>query len=114
MIIAFSLTPDIPVLKLQTQKKEIRLDYLIHFCEYGFMAFMSYLAFSSKNFTIKPSALLTVTVCVILFAMAEELHQKMVPGRTFNYKDIISNLLGIATALGFFLVINRMSAGIEQ
>lgn len=107
MIIVISLTPDLPVLKLHTAKKEIRLDYVIHFCEYGFMAFMAYLAFSRRDFRITAAGLVTITACIILFALAEEFHQRMVPGRTFNFKDIISNILGIVTALGVFSVINR-------
>lgn len=114
LIIVISLTPDLPVLKVHTAKKEIRLDYLIHFCEYGFMAFMAYLAFSGNNFRIAPSRLVLITSCVLLFALAEEFHQKMIPGRTFNYRDILSNILGIAAALTFFTVINRMSTQNEQ
>lgn len=114
MIIVISITPDLPVLKVHTAKKEIRLDYLIHFLEYSFMAFMAYLAFSSRDFRISSSRLLIITACVILFALAEEFHQKIVPGRTFNYKDILSNMLGIVTALGLFAVINRISTRNEQ
>lgn len=114
MIIVISLTPDLPVLKVHTAKKEIRLDYLIHFCEYGFTAFMAYLAFSGKNFRIAGWRLLLITACVILFALAEEFHQKMVPGRTFNIRDVLSNILGISAALALFAVINRISTRNEQ
>ncbi|HLN56792.1 MAG TPA: VanZ family protein [Bacteroidales bacterium] len=100
-ILAVSSTPNLPTLKLHTAKSDIRLDYLIHFCEYAFLAFMTYLAFSSEDFSMKAGRLLIIVAVLVIFATFDEFHQKLIPGRTFNPKDLLSNLTGICTSLLF-------------
>jgi VanZ family protein len=95
-ILTVSSIPSIPVLKIHTGKSDIRLDYLIHFIEYGSLALLTYLSFAGKNFSISPLKYLILTVCLILFAAADETHQLFIPGRTFNPRDLISNIAGIA------------------
>jgi VanZ family protein len=109
-IIIFSSTPSIPSLKIHTQKADIRLDYLIHFFEYGLLAFLTYLTFAGKDFRISFPKYLIIIVCLAAFALADEFHQIIVPGRTFNTKDIISNLAGIAGGLVFCVVVFRKIA----
>ena|SRR4030043_1100625 len=106
-IITVSSVPSIPTLKIHTQKADIRLDYLIHFLEYGSLAFLAYLSFAGKDFRVSALKYLILTVCLIIFAMADEWHQVIIPGRTFNPKDIISNLAGIAGGLVFCVVVFR-------
>jgi len=107
LIMVVSSIPHIPTLKIHTAKSDIRLDYLIHFCEYGFLAFMSYLAFTGNNFRVSALRFILVTLCVILFALLDEYHQKFIPGRTFNPKDLISNISGIIFAALFCIVVFR-------
>ena len=109
-IIVISSIPSIPVLKIHTEKTDIRLDYLIHFLEYGSLAFLTYLSFSGKDFNMSYLKYLILTVCLILFAVADESHQIIIPGRTFNPKDIISNIIGIVGGLVFCLVVFRKIA----
>jgi VanZ family protein len=109
-IIIVSSTPSIPILKIHTQKADIRLDYLIHFLEYGSLAFLTYLTFAGKDFRISFLKYLILTVCLVVFAIADETHQVIIPGRTFNPKDIISNLAGIAGGLLFCVPIFRKIA----
>lgn len=106
-IITVSSVPSIPTLKIHTQKADIRLDYLIHFLEYGSLAFLAYLSFAGKDFRVSALKYLILTVCLIIFAMADEWHQVIIPGRTFNPKDLISNLAGIAGGLVFCVVVFR-------
>lgn len=114
-IIVVSSIPSIPVLKIQTGKSDIRLDYLIHFIEYGSLAILTYLSFSGKDFRISRSKYLILTICLILFAVADESHQAIIPGRTFNPKDLISNLAGIAGGLIFTtLVFRKIALGISS
>jgi VanZ family protein len=98
-ILIVSSVPSLPVLKIQTANSEIRLDYLIHFCEYGILAFMAFLTFSGKEFRMKYRRFVMITICVALFAVLDEFHQKYIPGRSFNVKDILSNFTGILAAL---------------
>lgn len=106
-IIFVSSVPSIPSLKIHTQKADIRLDYLIHFLEYGALAFLTYLTFSGKDFRISLRKFLIITVCLVVFAVADESHQIIIPGRTFNINDIISNLAGIAGGLVFCVLVFR-------
>jgi len=106
-IVIVSSSPSIPSLKLHTEKTDIRLDYLIHFLEYASLAFLTYLAFTGKDFRIPAVRYLILTSCLIIFAIADEWHQILIPGRTFNPKDLLSNVAGIAGGLVFCVVIFR-------
>ena len=106
-IITVSSIPSIPTLKIHTEKAEIRIDYLIHFCEYGLLAFMAFLSFADKNFGVGYRKYILITLSLIVFALLDEFHQKVIPGRTFNVNDIISNILGIVAALLFCIVVFR-------
>jgi VanZ family protein len=106
-IVTVSSVPSVPVLKLHIQKADIRLDYLIHFLEYGSLAFLAYLSFAGRDFRVSALKYLTLTVCLIIFALADESHQIFIPGRTFNPKDILSNIAGIIGGLLFCSVLFR-------
>jgi VanZ family protein len=106
-IAALSSSPSIPSLKIHTEKTDIRLDYLIHFLEYASLAFLTYLAFAGKDFRIPAVRYLLLTSCLIIFAIADESHQILIPGRTFNPKDLLSNVAGIAGGLVFCVVVFR-------
>ncbi|OFY58651.1 MAG: hypothetical protein A2V50_05975 [Bacteroidetes bacterium RBG_19FT_COMBO_42_10] len=110
VIVAVSSVPSIPTLKIHTQKTDIRLDYLIHFLEYGALAFLTYLSFSGKDFRISSNKYMILTISLFVFAFADESHQLIIPGRTFNPRDIISNLIGIAAGLVFCVVVFRRIA----
>ena len=106
-IISVSSIPSLPTLKIHTAKADIRLDYLIHFCEYGFLSFMAFLSFTERSFTINYKKMLVITVCLTVFALIDEFHQKFIPGRSFNPRDILSNITGIIAVLIFSLLIFR-------
>lgn len=94
-IAAVSSIPHLPTPKIETGKGVIRLDYFIHFCEYGVLIFLSLQSFVKKDFVLSFKKYVLITLTVIAFALADEYHQKLIPGRTFNPKDILSNLTGI-------------------
>jgi VanZ family protein len=106
-IIILSSIPNIPTLKIHTAKAEIRLDYLMHFCEYGVLAFMAQLSFTGNALRINYKKFFLITVSLILFAILDEYHQKLIPGRTFSIKDIASNITGILVAIILTLLIFR-------
>ncbi len=106
-IIILSSIPNIPTLKIHTAKAEIRLDYLMHFCEYGVLAFMAQLSFTGNELRINYKKFFLITVSLILFAILDEYHQKLIPGRTFSIKDIASNITGILVAIILTLLIFR-------
>jgi VanZ family protein len=116
-ILIFSSLPNIPTLKIHTARAEIRLDYLLHFCEYGFLTFISFLTYAGDEFRISYRKVILLTLSLILFAIADELHQKLIPGRSFNISDIISNVTGILAGTIFsmivFRIIKKRVSGVE-
>ena len=88
IIITVSSIPKLPVMKIETEKGIIRLDYLIHFCVYGSLAFLAFMTYAGRSFRLGLKKYLIITIGLILFALADEFHQKLIPGRAFNLKDI--------------------------
>ena len=107
IIISVSSVPSIPTLKIHTDRVDIRLDYLIHFCEYGLLAFMAFLSSAGNDYKPGFRKYLLISMCLIAFAILDEFHQKLIPGRAFNVKDIVSNIIGILAALMFCVVVFR-------
>ncbi len=110
-IISVSSIPSLPALRIHTSRTEIRLDYLIHFCEYGFLSFMAFLSFTERSFAINYKKMLIITACLTAFALIDEFHQKFIPGRSFNPRDILSNITGIIAVLIFSLLIFKKIGG---
>ena len=109
-IIIVSSIPSLPTLKIHTSRSEIRLDYLIHFCEYAILAGMAFLTFAGKEFRLDYRKFMIITTLLIFFAILDEYHQKLIPGRAFNLKDIYSNIAGVVAALVFCIIIFRKIA----
>jgi VanZ family protein len=109
-IIIVSSIPHLPTPKIETGRIKIRLDYFFHFCEYGMLAFLALLSFVKKDFIITPKKYFLITLALLIFAVLDEYHQKLIPGRTFNPKDIMSNMAGIIAALIFCVWLFRAIA----
>ncbi len=107
LILSFSSIPSLPALKIHTAGSEIRLDYIIHFCEYGILSVLTFLSFAGREYRISVRKYLLITLILILFAVLDELHQKFVPGRSFNVIDLLSNISGIFAALLFCMLVFR-------
>ena len=107
VILTMSSIPSIPTLKIHTANSEIRLDYLIHFCEYGLLSIMAFLSLIKSDFRLKYRKLGFMTLSLIIFAFLDEFHQKFIPGRAFNIKDIISDISGVAAAAIFCVLVFR-------
>jgi VanZ family protein len=112
-IIILSSIPNIPTLKIHTARVEIRLDHIMHFCEYGVLTFLAFLSFAGNEFKINYKKFILITLSLILFAVLDELHQKLIPGRSCNIKDVLSNISGILAAIIFTLLVFR-SIGIRS
>jgi VanZ family protein len=109
-IITVSSIPSIPTLKIKTAHSSIRLDYLIHFCEYGTLTFLALLWKAEKDYAVNLRKFLIITALLMLFATADEFHQKLIPGRSFNIKDILSNLSGVVGGFLFCLLLFKVIA----
>jgi VanZ family protein len=80
----------------------------MHFCEYGFLAFLAFLTFTGTEFKISYRKSIMILICLILFAILDEYHQKLIPGRSFSIKDILSNISGILLVSLFTLITLRI------
>lgn len=109
-IITLSSIPNIPTLKIHTARAEFRLDYLMHFCEYGVLTFITFLSFARNEFRINYKKYILVTLSLIMFAVLDEFHQKLIPGRSYNIWDILSNISGILAAVIFCVFVFRKIA----
>jgi len=109
-VITVSSIPSVPTLKIKTAHSSIRLDYLIHFCEYGALTFLALLWRVEEDFRINFRKFLFIIALLMLFAIADEFHQKLIPGRTFNVKDIVSNVAGVTGGLLFCIAVFRSIA----
>jgi len=107
VIVVVSSVPSIPALKIHTPKADIRLDYLFHLLEYASLAGLAFLSFAGKEFRISAMKYLVITLCLMVFAVADESHQIFIPGRSFNPYDLLSNLAGVAAGLLFCVVVFR-------
>jgi hypothetical protein len=85
----------------------------MHFCEYGVLTFLAFLSFAGNEFKINYKKFILITLSLILFAVLDELHQKLIPGRSCNIKDVLSNISGILAAIIFTLLVFR-SIGIRS
>lgn len=110
-IIIVSSIPSIPTLTIHTAKADIRLDYLMHFGEYGVLTFLTFLSFTGNEYKVSYKTFFLIVPSLILFALLDEYHQKLIPGRLFNIKDILSNITGILAALIFTFIVFRIIAG---
>ena len=107
IIIILSSIPNIPTLKIHTARSDFRLDYIMHFGEYGVLAFMAFLAFAEDKFRLNWKKFITVAIGLVMFAILDELHQKLIPGRTCSIRDVASDVTGVLAAVGFTLVVFR-------
>ncbi len=107
IIMTVSSIPKLPTIRIETEKGIIRLDYFIHFCEYASLAFFAFLTFADDRLRLGAKKYALITAAVITYSVIDEFHQKLIPGRSFNVKDIYSNISGIIAALIFCVVVFR-------
>jgi len=107
-IIILSSIPNIPTLKIHTARKEIRLDYLMHFTEYGILTFITLLSFAGNEFRMSFRKIMLITASLIVFAYLDEFHQKIIPGRTYNIRDFLSNASGVVVIMIVTIVVFSM------
>jgi VanZ family protein len=108
IIMVFSSIPYVPTLKLHTARADFRLDYLFHFCQYGLLAFLTLLSFAGEEFRVGFRKAAILIPALMLMAFLDELHQKLIPGRTYSINDMLSNMTGIFAAALFTYIVFRI------
>ena len=110
VIIVLSSIPYLLTPKIHTGRFVIRLDYLFHLCEYVALAVLAFLSFTGKEFNLAFNKFFFITLSLVLFAIIDEFHQKLIPGRSFSPGDIMSNMAGILAGLLFCILFFRKIA----
>lgn len=72
---------------------------------YLVLAALVSIAFSSLLIHDLPNAGLTMVVCV-LYALSDELHQAMVPGRSSQLRDFVIDVIGIVAGIFLYQMIS--------
>ena len=80
--------------------------WIAHFVEYGALAVALYWGIRRQWPTIRRAALLAWGLA-ILYALSDELHQRFVPGRHPDFRDILTDAAGAALALLLVVLVER-------
>jgi VanZ family protein len=85
--------------KIGPELFQIRLDYLIHFAVY--LGICMYYLFLQKNGValFKGNSMKKFVILTLILASFTEVIQLLIPYRSFNIFDLMSNLLGLITGL---------------
>lgn len=82
-------------------------DWMKHFVEYLILTILVFLAFRYSHF--KTNTVAATFLFIFLFALSDEIHQFFVPGRFFEVKDILMDVLPIVFIIPFRYVKNNPS-----
>ena len=73
-------------------------DKIAHFCAYGILAWLVHRALT-QPYPLMTSALTGSGLLSAGYGLSDELHQRAVPGRTFDLWDLAADLAGIGVVL---------------
>lgn len=94
-----SSLPNIPTQKINIWDQPFRLDYLAHFGVFAILLGLFVLWKADKNALFSIRKQYVFIVILALFAVADEVHQIWIPGRSYNPLDLIYNLSGFFAGL---------------
>lgn len=77
-------------------------DKVIHFAAYAGVALIGFLAVSQQKYRTR------IAVGMIAMGIALEIAQLLVPGRTFEFSDWFSDILGVGVSYFFFSFLRRV------
>ncbi len=104
IIISISSIPRLPVPDMHLG---FRLDYVIHFGIYFVLSLFVFLWKADKKGYLNIKQYFVVIMLWCVFAVADETHQLWIPGRTFAWQDMLSNILGFISGIVLALYLYR-------
>jgi VanZ family protein len=113
LIFTVSSIPNLPNPELpENDFLSLRLDYLFHFAVFFILSVAMVLWQIPASFKFKPSGLTRIMTIGTAFAIIDEVHQLIIPGRSFNPIDMVFNLAGFwAGAFLFYFYFIRILMG---
>ncbi len=106
VIIGLTLIPRTLLNEAIMLENKNRLDYLFHFLSFLPFPVLAYFA-SQDNFKLTKWRIM-ISIAFVL-SILSELIQLFAAGRTFNFYDILANLLGLAAGLLMVFVFSKTS-----
>ena len=107
LIICMSSIPDKTFWGSGSLSEQI-ISNLAHMPAYASLTFLWFKSFTGSELKNNVITFLLILLCLVLFAVSEELHQSFVLGRTASFMDIGLDLIGILFGLWAFKLF-RMS-----
>jgi VanZ family protein len=102
IIFTVSTIPNLPQPEIADgQGFSIRFDYLFHFVVYFILGTLTAVWQSTKNPKIHTLRYVLVLFLGLVFALLDEWHQVLVPGRRFNPVDFYLNAIGFLAGFLF-------------
>ena len=98
-ILAGSSIPGSGIDFISTGDYSFRVDYLLHALAFLPLPVIAWMASGAAVHSVRSPRFRTYTAIAVLLAIASECLQLAVPGRSFNWLDILSNLGGLAAGL---------------
>ena len=99
LILMVSSLPNLNAPSVKVGGLEFRLDHLFHWLQYMALAFLMI----SWQYRKNPDIFRKILFCTLFIgssiAIGDEYHQLLIPGRTFTYADMISNVAGVITGV---------------
>jgi len=105
LIVYASSLPDITIVSSNNSLDRI-LSNLAHIPAFALLAFLWFRAFPK---TQNNKTELFVIVGLILFAISDEFHQSMIPGRTAALSDFVLDLIGIFLGFAAYKAFDRIN-----
>jgi len=93
LILVLAILPDLPVPRIGGKPIPIRLDYPVHFLEYTLLSFLAIISFVTSLSELRSYKIILFSL--ILFAVFTEMLHIIIPFRSFEYKDLALNILGV-------------------
>ena len=109
LVLLLTLTPGDNMPETNLWSDLFRFDTVAHFGVFGVMVFLMIVGLSKQytyHFLRKKAVVVSVAVS-ILYGVIIELLQFTIPGRSFEWFDILANSLGCFVGLGLFYLVYK-------
>jgi len=81
---------------------EVRINDILHICEFALLSFLIAFGFSGK---VRSVYLILAT---IIYAILDEVHQYFVPNRYFSFYDILLDSIGVILGFLFYILLTSL------
>ena len=105
-IVALSLIPGAGVGTIEINDHTVRIDYPLHAMAFFVLSLSAWFAWGCGSDMFRHKGFRVALAVMFTLAVVSEFLQALVPGRSFNTMDIVSNLAGIGSGLLAIILIS--------